>query len=130
VSNEAAFTTLGASARALFTTEQLKVFEEAFEQQASYCRNKIYSEEGIPMFLVLEDVSEPTDAAKPLNEAPLETAAPRDALFDLLLVTAIEVYKQQLESKGEPLQAKDIGLLLEVLAEHFFTPARSPKLAS
>ncbi len=113
---------IGESARALFTGEQLVAFETAFDRQAAYCRSKIYNEEGIPMFLVLEDVSSDTPTVREVAEA-----APRDALFDLLLVTATEVYKQQLEAKGEPLSPKDISLLLEVLAEHFFVTAQAPK---
>ena len=127
MSNEAALKTLGASARALFTPEQLQAFEEAFDKRVAYCRSKNYSEEGIPMFLVLEDVSKTQNAIIPSNT---ESTMPRDSLFDFLLVTAIEVYKQQLETKNKPLEAKDIGLLLEVLAEHFFITARSPKLSS
>lgn len=127
MSNEETLKALGASARALFTAEQLREFEGAFDKQATYCRSKNYSEEGIPMFLVLEDVSgTPSTESAPVIAT--ESTAPRDSLFDLLLVTATEVYKQQLESKGEPLEAKDIGLLLEVLGEHFFTTAQSPKL--
>ena len=44
-------------------------------------------------------------------------------------MTATEVYKQQLEARGEPLRSEDISLLLEVLAEHFFIVAQSPKLS-
>lgn len=114
--------TLGESARALFTPEQLTAFEAAFDRQAAYCRSKLYSEEGIPMFLVLEDVSGETPPTPQTGMAEV----PRDALFDLLLVTATEVYKQQLEAKGEPLRSEDISLILEVLAEHFFVTAQAP----
>ena len=62
--SEETLQTLGASARALFGPEQLAAFEAAFDRQAAYCRSKNYNEEGIPMFLVLEDVSSNSATAR------------------------------------------------------------------
>lgn len=126
MSSEETLRALGASARALFSPARLAALEEAFDRHAAYCRGKVYNEEGIPMFLVLEDASSRT-LATPAAPAGADMPISADALFDLLLVVATEVYKQQLEARGEPLRPDDISLMLEVLAEHFFITAHPPR---
>ena len=84
-----------------------------FDRLLEYCESKNYNEEGIPMYLVLEDVS-----AKALGTAPV---MPRsgDSFFNLMLVTALDIYRQRKQGSKVELESKDIGRMLEVLAEHY-----------
>jgi hypothetical protein len=86
-----------------------------FERLLEYCESKNYNEEGIPMYLVLEDVS---GKALGVSTAPV---MPRsgDSFFNLMLVTALDIYRQRKQGTKVELESKDIGRMLEVLAEHY-----------
>jgi hypothetical protein len=84
-----------------------------FDKLLEYCESKNYNEEGIPMYLVLEDVS-----GKALGAV---ATMPRsgDSFFNLMLVTALDIYRQRKQGDNVELQSKDISRMLEVLAEHY-----------
>lgn len=84
-----------------------------FDQLLEHCESKNYNEEGIPMYLVLEDVSGREMGATPVM--------PRsgDSFFNFMLVTALDIYRQRKQGSNVELQSQDISRLLEVLAEHY-----------
>jgi hypothetical protein len=86
-----------------------------FDRLLEYCESKNYNEEGIPMYLVLEDVS---GKALGTNAAPV---MPRsgDSFFNFMLVTALDIYRQRKQGSKVELQSEDISRMLEVLAEHY-----------
>jgi hypothetical protein len=86
-----------------------------FERLLEYCESKNYNEEGIPMYLVLEDVS-----GQALGTgAPPVVPRSGDSFFNLMLVTALEIFRQHKQGSTVELQPQDIGRMLEVLAEHY-----------
>lgn len=98
-----------------FANDGLSVLGSDFERLLEYCESKNYNEEGIPMYLVLEDVS---GKALSADTAPV---MPRsgDSFFNLMLVTALDIYRQRKQGNNVELQSQDIGRMLEVLAEHY-----------
>jgi hypothetical protein len=84
-----------------------------FDRLLEYCESKNYNEEGIPMYLVLEDVSGRGVGATPVM--------PRsgDSFFNFMLVTALDIYRQRKQGNKVELQSEDISRMLEVLAEHY-----------
>jgi hypothetical protein len=97
----------------MVTREDLGGLGADFDRLLEYCESKNYNEEGIPMYLVLEDVS-----GKALGEAPI---MPRsgDSFFNFMLVTALDIYRQRKQGNKVELQSEDISRMLEVLAEHY-----------
>jgi hypothetical protein len=95
------------------TGEDLGGLGADFDRLLEYCESKNYNEEGIPMYLVLEDVSG--------REAGVTPIMPRsgDSFFNLMLVTALNIYRQRKQGNNIELQSQDISRLLEVLAEHY-----------
>lgn len=97
-------------------------FAQKFAEQLAHCRNKNYNEEGIPMFLVLEDLSRaPDDSAAHVSSG--------DPLYNLFLAAALELFREQLTQQQGELRSEDISHMLEVLAEHYFIVAQ-PDAAS
>jgi hypothetical protein len=95
------------------TREDLGGLGAEFDRLLEYCESKNYNEEGIPMYLVLEDVSGKASGATPVM--------PRsgDSFFNFMLVTALDIYRQRKQGNNVELQAQDINRMLEVLAEHY-----------
>lgn len=84
-----------------------------FDRHAAACRGRNYSEEGIPMLLILEDLGgDPPGAA---------TGFSGDPALDLTLAAASEAYRRHLERGGRDLDADDIATVLEVLAARYLT---------
>jgi hypothetical protein len=114
--NEEAFKQFIQGLRGLLTEQDYATLATALAQHTKFCRSKNYKEEGIPMYLVLEDVSNQ-------QESGSKTPTPHsgDQMFHGMLVAASELIRQQLQQRQENLRSEDISILLEVLAERYFT---------
>lgn len=87
-----------------------------FEKWLEYCESKDSNEEGIPMYLVLENVS---GKALGSNTAP-RVPHSGDSFFNLMLVTALDIFRQRKQGNKVELRSEDISEMLEVLAERYF----------
>ena len=96
--------------------ETLAQLRAAFELRAARCAARNYNEEGIPMFLVLEDVS---GDAEGLARRGVGSGEPS---YNRLLATALELFADFLAVERGRLEPKDINLVLEVLADAYFAP--------
>jgi hypothetical protein len=108
--NEEALAHFIQGARALLSERGAATLAAEFEEHVKYCRGRNYNQEGIPMLLVLEDVS--GSASPPLSSG--------DPLYNLSLVAATELFREQLQQEGRDLRPEDIFSILEVVAERYF----------
>jgi hypothetical protein len=91
---------------------------ERFDAQAERCRAKNYNEEGIPMFLVLEDMV----LEDVRGDGTRQPGASSDPLYDALLAAALELFAEHVASAKGTLEPKDVSVILEVMAETYFVP--------
>lgn len=104
----------------LLDSEAMKRLKEQFERRAERCRNKNYNEEGIPMFLVLEDVG--CDASGAARTGVISG----DPMYNLMLAAMLEVFSSHLANQDRALEPKEISIMLEVLADQYFALANPP----
>ncbi len=104
----------------LLDDEAMKRLKEQFEAHAERCRNKNYNEEGIPMFLVLEDVGGDACGAARIG------VTSGDPMYNLMLAATLEVFSSCLAGQDRALEPKEISIMLEVLADQYFALANPP----
>lgn len=105
---------------ALLGEASSQALEQDFQQHAKFCQSKNYREEGIPMYLVLEDVSQKAVSKKNVSKKST-THQSGDQMVNLMMVAVLELFHQQLKRRKKTLRSEDISVILEVLAERYFT---------
>lgn len=94
--------------------------EQDFKRHAKFCRSKDYREEGIPMYLTLEDVSQKAVSKKKTTKKSTILQS-GDQMVNLMMVETLELFHQQLKRRKKDLRSEDISVILEVLAERYFS---------
>ncbi len=94
--------------------------ERDFKRHAKFCQSKDYREEGIPMYLVLEDVSQKAVSKKKVSKRKRTSLSSGDQMIHLMMVEVLELFYQQLKRRKKDLRSEDISMILEVLAERYF----------
>jgi hypothetical protein len=107
------YQTLAKDIELLLGEASSQALEQDFKRQARFCEDKDSREEGIPMYLVLEDISQKKTTPKKRESG--------DIMVRLLMVQVLELFHQQLKRRKKDLRSEDISLILEVLAERYFS---------
>jgi hypothetical protein len=107
------YQTLAKDIEILLGQASSQALEQDFKRNARFCQKKDSREEGIPMYLVLEDVSQKKTKAKKPESG--------DIMIRLLMVQVLELFHQQLKRRKKKLRSEDISVILEVLAERYFS---------
>lgn len=90
--------------------------KEEFQRLMAYCDSRENAEDGIPMLLVLEDL---TDAQGGL-EKRTQTG---DAAFNALLMIQAKAFLKHLKKDDGPVKEAEAARVLELLAEKYFAMA-------
>lgn len=85
--------------------------KEDFITIANRCKERVYAEQGIPVFLALEDLTK--------EEIEIESG---DKIYNFLIVIAISIFMEHYkEYEGkEEIESKDIGKIVELVAAKYF----------
>jgi hypothetical protein len=97
-----------------------QALERDFKRHAKFCQSKNYREEGIPMYLTLEDVSQKALSKKKVSKKSTALSS-GDQMVNLMMVETLELFHQQLKRRKKDLRSEDISMILEVLAERYFS---------
>jgi hypothetical protein len=98
-----------------------QALERDFKRHAKFCQSKNYREEGIPMYLTLEDVSQKAVSKKKVSKRKSTALSSGDQMVNLMMVETLELFHQQLKRRKKDLRSEDISMILEVLAERYFS---------
>ncbi len=100
----------------LLSPEAREALSAEVKRIAARCRSRDYNEEGIPMYLILEEVGEPE-----------RSPAIGSALHNALLASAAELAMEALEFSE--IGPREIATVFEVLASQLFTMNAAQPLA-
>jgi transposase len=71
--------------------------------------------------LTLEDVSQKAVSKKKVSKRKSTALSSGDQMVNLMMVETLELFHQQLKRRKKDLRSEDISMILEVLAERYFS---------
>ncbi|MDM5326255.1 hypothetical protein [Neobacillus sp. CF12] len=93
--------------------EKLIFTKEEFQTLYDYCSNRNYGEEGIPVYLLLDDLTN--------DQGDTQSIQSGDPMFNLLLAKAANELLSYLQKEGHELTELDVAKAFELLAEKYFS---------
>ncbi|WP_223588251.1 hypothetical protein [Neobacillus bataviensis] len=93
--------------------EKLIFTKEEFKTLYDFCSNRNYGEEGIPVYLMLDDLTNSQDDTLSIQSG--------DPMFNFLLAKAANELISHLTTEGHELTELDVAKAFELLAEKYFS---------
>ena len=93
--------------------EKLNFSKGEFQALYDFCSNRNYGEEGIPVYLMLDDMTNE-------QEEP-QTIQSGDPFFNFLLAKAANELLSHLQKEDQSMTELDVAKAFELLAEQYFS---------
>jgi hypothetical protein len=102
-----------ASVTLLEQLEKLNFSKEEYQTLYDYCSNRNYGEEGIPVYLMLDDLT--------IDQGETQSIQSGDPMFNFFLAKAANELVFHLQKEGKSLTELNVAKALELLAEKYFS---------